>query len=78
MNWKKITDKKNPRSEIPKDGNSFLVLWKGQICLLQYDSDLDKFWGCVEPYVTRKVWLLDEENELKISYWIPLKKPDGY
>jgi hypothetical protein len=68
MQWIKI----NHSSELPKDGSVFLSLWKGRVCLTQYDSDEGRFYIMFEPADYSQSWQLAQDREYKFTHWMPL------
>jgi hypothetical protein len=76
MDWKRV-DRKNPREALPKD-KVFLALWKGVICLCEFDEDIDHFYIGMMPAVYLGFWKLDKEREGKFTHWCELNMPCDY
>ena len=75
MQW--ITRKDiHDRSDLPKD-QQFLALWRGAICLIEYDYDVDLFRICNQP-AYYDVYTLPLEREPKITHICLLKIPEDY
>ena len=66
MEWIKITEK----TQLPLEGQ-FLAIWKGRICIVEYDEDLDRFEICFEPAQTG-TYRIEPEGWAKFYYWMPL------
>ncbi len=82
MNWKKIPNEfKNNRdllkNLLPKN-EPFLVLWKGVICLCEYDEDIDRFYLGMMPASYLGFWKLDVEREGKFTHFCEIKIPSDY
>ena len=77
MKWIKIPEGENVRLYLPKD-RQFLCLFKGAICLGDYDDDSDSFYLANQPSVYQACWKIDSEREGKIEYWCELQLPEDY
>ena len=75
MEWTTRKDVHN-RSDLPKDVQ-FLALWKGAICLIEYDDDKDLFCMINQPS-TYEVTHLPLERESKITHVCLLERPKDY
>lgn len=73
LNWKKVKF----RSDLPKDGHTFLCLWKGRISLCQYDEEEKAFYLIYDP-AEQGSFRLAQERESKISHIITLDYPNSY
>ena len=73
LDWKKIES----RSDLPKDGNTFLCLWKGRVSLCQYDCEENSYYLIYDP-ANHGNFKLDQERENKITHIIILDYPDSY
>jgi len=74
IDWINTNDK-----QIPKDEEVYLGLWKGCICLVQWDEDQNGYCISFQPAVyENKCEALDEEASKKIYYWAKLYKPIDY
>lgn len=56
----------------------FLCLWKGVICLCEYDQDIDRFFIGMMPISYLGFWKLDIEREKKITHYMILDLPEDY
>jgi len=77
MEWKKVKDRNNVRSELPSD-KPFLCLWKGTICLCEWDDDIKKFYIGMMPACYLGFWPLERERETKITLYCELQMPEDY
>jgi len=59
---------KEPRLDLPLDGSIFLSMWKGRICLTQFDTDEFRFYIMFEPAQYSQAWQVDPEREGKFSH----------
>lgn len=76
MDWKKV-NRDDPRSSVPKD-RPFLALWKGAICLCEFDEEVNHFFiGCM-PASYLGFWKLDRDREAKFTHWCELVRPEEY
>lgn len=73
MNWKKVES----REDLPKK-RPFISLWKGLICITEYDDEQDKFWIMFSPYVYERPWIIPHDRESKFSHYVPLDYPEAY
>lgn len=69
MQWIDVGDK-----EIPKD-QEVLVIWKGRIGILYWDSDTDDRYCAMMPLEYDHILMFDEESIMKVQYWMPLPEP---
>ncbi len=77
MEWQKIPDRSNARLYLPTR-RPFLVLWKGTVCLCEYDDEIDHFYMGTMPASYLGFWKLDKERESKITHWCELEMPEDY
>ena len=70
--WKPV----NNRNDMPFKGQ-FLALWKGAICLAEYDEELNQFWIIFFP-AQNSVMLVAHEREKKFTHWAPIEYPVDY
>lgn len=75
--WKKVKDKSRPRDDLPKD-KQFICLWKGSICLCEFDEDIGHFYIGSMPASYGGFWKLDKDRESKITHWCELSLPEDY
>lgn len=66
----------NNNSDLPRD-RQFLGLWKGIICLIEYDEEENRFYMANQPssYGCSKI---SQERECKITHFCILEMPDNY
>ncbi len=80
INWKKIDlpfDRRKFISQLP-EYKPFLVLWKGAICLCEFDVEIDRFFIGMMPASYLGFWKLDVERESKMTHWVELQLPKDY
>lgn len=77
MDWITIPDRNEVRKYIPKD-KPFLGLWKGVICLCEFDEDVDRFYVGMMPGCYLGFWKLDIEREGKFTHYCELELPEDY
>lgn len=77
MNWIKISDRNNARFYLPKN-KPFIGLWKGSICLCEFDEELDHFYLGMMPGSYLGFWKLDKEREAKFTHYCLVEIPDDY
>ncbi len=75
-----INSKEQP---FPRDGNTYLGLFKGQFCLWCLDPEEKMFYLMWMPGTYDKAWEvsedeLDGEYHTKLSHWAILKRPEDY
>ena len=79
MNWIKI---KHFSREMPIDGKVFLSMWKGRICLTQFDTEEQRFYIVFDPAEYDHCMQVCQEREGKFTHWMPLPEepiyPDQY
>ena len=63
---------------VPRDGETYLALWKGQFCLTAFDEDEDAFWLQMLPGRYAGDMLLPEERVGKFTHWYKLEYPKDY
>lgn len=68
MKWIKIKN----LQELPRNGHVFLSLWKGRICLTQFDKQEGRFYIMFEPSEYSQSWQLAQEREEKFTHWMNL------
>ncbi len=73
LNWIKV----NHKSELPKD-RVFLSLWKGAICLTEFDDEEGRFYLCMFPASMAGIMQVAQEREGKFTHWCELTKPEDY
>lgn len=74
MKWIKINDS---RLEIPRDGSEFLAIWKGIVCIAQFDEDEGRYYITFQPAVYPGNSRIPQEREVKFTHWMPLPEtPD--
>lgn len=71
MNWNKIEFSGN-YPHIPRDGSNFLAIWKGRICICQYDEEEGRFFICFDPGDYCSTMKVSQDRENKFSHWQPL------
>lgn len=64
------------RSDLPRN-QQFLGLWRGAICLFEYDEEKDLFCMANQPS-TYEVMTLPHEREPKITHICFLSRPEDY
>ena len=77
MKWIKCPEgMHNGRACLPLD-KQFFAIWKGCICIAEYDSDDDCFYICTLPaqYGVMKV---DRERECKFTHYCEIVYPEDY
>lgn len=67
MNWIEVKHD----SELPRDERPFLAVWKGRICLVQYDAEDRRFHICFEPSWTG-TFVINQDRVHKFTHWMPL------
>lgn len=72
MNWIRIEDQ-----PLPKD-RQFLALWKGGICLAEYDEEEGRFYICMFPASIAGIMRVSQERENKFTHWCELERPEDY
>lgn len=77
MEWISVKDRNNVRNELPKD-RVFICLWKGAICLCEFDEDVGNFYIGMMPACYLGFWKLDRDREPKITHWMKLNIPGDY
>lgn len=75
-----VNSKEKP---FPRDGNTYLGLFKGQFCLWNFDPEEEIFYLMWMPGTYEKVWEipvdeLDREYPTKLTHWAILKRPEDY
>lgn len=70
MEWIKIESS----HELPRDGSVYLTIWKGRICMTQFDIDEGRFYIMFDPAQYSQSWQVAQEREGKFAYWMPLPK----
>lgn len=73
MKWIEIRD----RSELPRD-KVFLGLWKGAICLCEFDENDQRFYICMMPACTSGIMKVDQEREGKFTHYMLIDLPKDY
>lgn len=73
MQWINVKDQ-----PLPKDGSTFLALWKGQFCLISWDEDIERFWLQMLPGQYERDMEVAPERELKFTHWCKLIYPEDY
>jgi hypothetical protein len=73
MKWNRVKN----RNDMPKIGQ-FLALWKGAICMAQYDEKLNQFWIAYFPAETCGLMLVTHEREDKFTHWVYVREPEDY
>jgi hypothetical protein len=68
MEWIECSNSK----DLPRDGIIFLSLWKGRICMTQFDVEEGSFYIMFEPAGYSQAWRVDWERESKFTHWMPL------
>jgi hypothetical protein len=68
MEWIKV----NHKQELPHDGSVFLSMWKGRICMTQYDIDEGRFYIIFNPAEYSQCMCVSQSRENKFEYWMPL------
>lgn len=75
MEWIKLPDDfHNGRTYFPL-ATQFLAIWKGQICLVDYDEEMDRFILCMLPSQYPGVMIVSRERECKFTHFCELKRP---
>jgi hypothetical protein len=74
LNWNPIT---TLRKDVPLN-RQFLALWKGVICIAEYDQDEDKFYICFYPAQNASIMKVENERENKFTHWYELTCPQDY
>lgn len=69
IKWNNIKEK-----PLPRDGSTYLIIWKGQIALAALDFEEDKFWISFLPN-QYETMLLSNERENEISHWTTITYP---
>lgn len=73
IQWKEI----NSPDELPRDEKSFLAIWKGRICIAQYDEDKNCFFISFDPSDIVHSWEIAKDRERKFTH-ICILTPDAY
>lgn len=68
MEWISV----NGSQELPRDESVFLAIWKGRICMTQYDKDEGRFFIMFDPAIYGASWMLSQDRECKFTHWMPL------
>jgi hypothetical protein len=68
VNWINI----KTSSQLPRNGRVFLSLWKGRICLTQYDEDESRFYIMFDPADYSQSWQITPERENKFTHYMEL------
>ena len=63
---------------LPRDGGTYLVLWKGQFGLAAFDTDIDRFYLQMLPGQYTQDWVVSKEREGKFTHWAKLIYPKDY
>jgi len=72
MNWISTKIK-----QVPKDGNYYLAIWKGNFCFVNWDQDLIGFYiKLANPDYDDGYYLVNDET--KIYYWLELTYPQEW
>ena len=74
MQWIKTND---PRHELPKD-EKFLALWKGCICLVEWDDEDNHFYASTFPASSGGIMRISHERMEKFTHYCKLKFPEDY
>ncbi len=77
ISWKKINNRAAAKDELPKD-KPFLGLWKGVVCLCEYDEEVRRFYIGMMPASYLGFWALDPEREGKFTHWAYIDIPEDY
>lgn len=77
MNWIKIKNRDYAIAEMPKD-RVFLSLWKGAICITEFDEEERAFYICMFPAAMAGIMKVSQEREGKFTHWCELKLPEDY
>lgn len=62
-------------SDLPRDGNTFISLWKGRICLTQYDTEEEAFYIMFEPAEYASPMKVSEDRENKFTHLMHINDP---
>ena len=73
MHWISTRDK-----PVPKDGETYLALWKGIFVLIQYDDHGKRFWISYRPSEMGESAPIDSDHERKLYYWCKLEYPQEW
>jgi len=65
------------KKTLPLD-SPFLCLWKGTVCICEYEEEEDHFYIGMMPACNLGFWKLDRERERKITHYMRLELPDDY
>jgi hypothetical protein len=65
MEWKEV----NSIYDLPKD-RCFLVMWKGRVCLCNYDEEEGRFYIIWDP--TDWPMRVEQTRESKFHFWMEL------
>ncbi len=77
IEWITIPKDKNPRDLLPKD-KPFLALWKGAICLCEFDEEINRFYIGMMPASYLGFWKLDIDREKKFTHYANVELPKDY
>lgn len=77
MDWIKIKNRDNAIQELPKD-RVFLSIWKGAICLTEFDEEERVFYISMFPASLAGIMQVSQEREGKFTYWCELSLPEDY
>ena len=56
----------------------FLALWKGAICLAEYDDEEGRFYIAMMPAGMAGIMKVEQERERKFTHFCELKMPEDY
>jgi hypothetical protein len=70
MEWIKVND----YNDLPKNEKPFLVMWKGRVCLAQYDIEDLSFYLAFDPAIYDGTVKVDLNHAGKFKYWMELPK----
>lgn len=76
MDWIKIKDCQNARAEMPQE-KQFLAIWKGAVCLCQFDEIEEVFAICYYP-ASYESFVVSPEREIKFTHWAEIPLPEDY
>lgn len=74
INWHSVKDKPLPRD----NRGVFIALWKGCVCLTEYDEDEDRFYISMMPATHMGSWQVHQEREGKFTHWCEANLPEDY